>query len=151
MSSFFRLKWGVQILCLFKQNQTPPSDSGQSRTLRTHFLPPNSWSPGPGDRHGRTHPCEQLHDEAACYRLTEEANLLGAEPRRSQRAAGGLHCAALRDFRFRVDHVRHFGNRCPRTLLLVSLQCKAGVAWLADRPILVRSNVRFSFSSLTPH
>ena len=36
MSSFFLLKWGVQMLCLFNQNQTPRSELGQSRTLRAH-------------------------------------------------------------------------------------------------------------------
>ena len=39
MSSFFRLKWGVQILCLFNQNQTPRSDSANLEPSEPIFCP----------------------------------------------------------------------------------------------------------------
>ena len=39
MSSFFLLKWGVQILCLFSQNQTPRSDSANLEPSEPIFYP----------------------------------------------------------------------------------------------------------------
>ena len=39
MSSFFLLKWGVQILCLFGQNQTPRSDSANLEPSEPIFCP----------------------------------------------------------------------------------------------------------------
>ena len=38
-SSFFLLKWGVQILCLFSQNQTPRSHSTNLETPEPIFYP----------------------------------------------------------------------------------------------------------------
>ena len=42
MSSFFLSKRGVQILCLFNQNQTPRSDSANLEPSKHIFCPPNS-------------------------------------------------------------------------------------------------------------
>ena len=39
MSSFFLLTWGVQILCLFSQNQTPRSDSANLEPSEPIFCP----------------------------------------------------------------------------------------------------------------
>ena len=39
MSSFFLLKWGVQIRCLFSQNQTPRSDSTNLELSEPIFYP----------------------------------------------------------------------------------------------------------------
>ena len=39
MSSFFLLKWVVQILCLFSQNQTPRSDSVNLEPSEPIFYP----------------------------------------------------------------------------------------------------------------
>ena len=43
MSSYFLLEWGVQIPCIFHENQTPRSGSTNFvETFRTHFRSPNS-------------------------------------------------------------------------------------------------------------
>ena len=50
MSSYFQLKWGVQIPCFFHENQTPRSDPGSDvrNLLAPNFcIPPKFWSPGP--------------------------------------------------------------------------------------------------------
>ena len=39
MSSYFLLTWGVQILCIFNQNQTPRSDSANLEPSETIFCP----------------------------------------------------------------------------------------------------------------
>ena len=39
MSSFFLLKWGVQIPCLFSQNQTPRSDTANLEPSEPIFCP----------------------------------------------------------------------------------------------------------------
>ena len=42
MSSFFLLQWGVQILCIFNQDQTPRSDSANLEPCEPIFCPRNS-------------------------------------------------------------------------------------------------------------
>ena len=39
MSSYFLLQWGVQILCLLSQNQTPRSDSANLEPSEPIFYP----------------------------------------------------------------------------------------------------------------